>query len=79
MDHIIRAKLVKLEVDRLVDEAERKRDDPDRLEAIKAEVDVRLDALRDIHAEQLAEQLGPPPSTRHRWWQPWKTVPGSGD
>lgn len=69
LDYLTRAKIVKLEVDRLVDEAERayRNGDHLRIRDIEAEVQVRLDALREIHREQLLALAAPAPK-RQPWW-----------
>lgn len=68
-DHFVRAQLVKLDVDKLAGEAQRC-NDPERIRAIGDEIEVRLESLREIHREQLMEQLAPPPS-RRPWWKFW--------
>jgi hypothetical protein len=66
-----RAQLVKLDVDRL--SAEARTASPERVKAIQAEIEVRVDALRQIRAEQLiADANGyrsPEQPKRRRWWR----------
>ena len=65
-DHVVRAQLVGVQVQRLMAEASRC-NDLARLDAIRAEMEVLQDSLLDIRAEQLQEQLGGPP--KRRWWR----------
>lgn len=68
-DHLARAQIVQLEVEKLMDEADRTTDLA-RLEAIADEMIVRLDSVREIRREQLEEQLDPPTKPkRRRWWR----------
>ena len=62
-----RAQLIQLEVNRLVREAERLRDDAGRLTAIREEMELLLQSLEEIRREQLLEEINPP--KRKRWWQ----------
>lgn len=67
---IVRAQLVKQEVDALSAEA-RQCTDIERLCAIRAELDVRLESLREIHRQQLID-LAASPQPRRRWWRLWR-------
>lgn len=64
-DHLIRAQLVHLEVQRLAREA-RGTDDAERLAAICRELEVLHDSMLEIRREQLTEQLSKP---KRRWWR----------
>jgi hypothetical protein len=73
-EHVIRAQLAMLQLQRLSRESRRCKD-RDRLGAIEAEAEVILRSLEDIHEQQLLEQLAArQPRARRRWWRRRKTV-----
>jgi hypothetical protein len=67
-EHLARAQLVKLEVDRLAAEAAVS-SDLDRIQAIGAEIAVLHASLIDIHREQLVELIERSrPKPKRSWW-----------
>jgi len=68
MEFLVRAEMVQLEVTRLGAEA-RSCTDPERLVAIRLEMDVLHNSMLDIRREQLASML-PKPEGRP-WWKFW--------
>ena len=68
-ERFYRAQLAGLQVKRLAAEASGCTD-PDRLSAIRAELEVLHDSLLSIREEQLLEALENE-RVRRRWWQLW--------
>jgi hypothetical protein len=67
-ERLARVGLIQLEVNLLMREAERSRDDVGRLAAIREEMTVLVESLEGIRREQLLEEINPQKKKR-RWWQ----------
>lgn len=69
-DTLARIQLVQLEVDRLMSEAQTPGVSLERVTAIREEMEVLLESMREIRRQQLVdeiEQANPP--KKRRWWR----------
>ena len=66
LSHYQRIQLVQLEVDRLHGEAQTCRD-PERMAAIRQEMEVLLESMREIRREQIIGDM-PKPKPPRRWF-----------